>query len=199
VIDEGYVKFHCDWNPAPALRADCIADLSAWRNRLYDAGLIGFDAEHRVGFGNVSARDRDPRCFIVSGTQTGHIARIGRGHYARVTGWDIDANRVSCEGPVQASSESLTHAALYTLDAAIGAVIHVHSRRLWEAFVDRLPTTSRSATYGTPEMAAAFVRLYHDTAFAADGVAVMGGHRDGIVSFGDTIESAALRLLDLRS
>jgi len=199
MIDEGYVKFHCDWRPAPALPAECVAGLNACRNRLYDAGLIGFDAEHRVGFGNVSARDRDPRFFIVSGTQTGHIARTDRNHYTRVTGWDIDANRVMCEGPVQASSESLTHAALYSLDAAIGAVVHVHHRRLWDACVDRLPTTSRNAAYGTPEMAAEFVRLYHDTAFATDGVAVMGGHRDGIISFGATIESAALRLLELRS
>jgi len=199
VIDEGYVKFHCDWRPAPALPVDCIAELNAWRNRLYDAGLVGFDAEHRVGFGNVSARDRDPRCFIISGTQTGHIACTDRTHYSRVTGWDIDANRVSCEGPVQASSESLTHAAIYSLDPDIGAVVHVHDRGLWDACIDRLPTTSRDASYGTPEMAAEFLRLYRETAFATDGVAVMGGHRDGMISFGGSIASAALRLLDHRA
>ena len=47
-------------------------------------------------------------------------------------------------------------------------------------------------------MAREFRRLYEETDFAGQGVAVMGGHEEGIVSFGDDIEQAAERILDLR-
>ena len=195
MIDEGYTKYACDWRQAPALPAEAIEELNAWRNRLHEKGLIGYYPEHRVGFGNVSIREGDSDRFLISGTQTGHIAETGADHYARVTGCDLGANRVACEGPVQASSEALTHAAIYALDPGIRAVVHVHDAGLWRELIDRLPTTSRSVAYGTPEMAREFQRLYTETDFRARGVAVMGGHEEGIVSFGKDINEAAERIL----
>jgi hypothetical protein len=47
-------------------------------------------------------------------------------------------------------------------------------------------------------MALEFRRLYAETEFAALGVAVMGGHEEGIVSFGEDIGEAARRILGLR-
>ena len=199
MIDEGYTKYECDWREAPCLPADAIENLNAWRNRLHDQGLIGYYPEHGVGFGNLSIRDDDSDVFIISGTQTGHIARTDERHYARVTQCDINANRVRCDGPVQASSEALTHAAIYALDPAIRAVVHVHSASLWNALIDRVPTTSRDVSYGTPEMAHEFRRLFRETDFAEKGVAVMGGHEEGIVSFGNDIEQAAERILRIRA
>ena len=198
MIDEGYTKYECDWRDAPALPVQAIEELNAWRNRLFEHGLIGYYPEHGVGFGNVSIREGDTDTFIISGTQTGHIAVTDERHYARVVCCDIDANRVSCEGPVQASSEALTHAAIYALDGDIRAVVHVHDAGLWRELIDRVPTSSRTVSYGTPEMAREFRRLYEETDFAGQGVAVMGGHEEGIVSFGDDIEQAAERILDLR-
>ena len=198
MIDEGYTKYECDWRDAPALPAQAIEELNAWRNSLFERGLIGYYPEHGVGFGNVSIREGDTDTFIISGTQTGHIAATDERHYARVIRCDIDANRVCCEGPVQASSEALTHAAIYALDRDIRAVVHVHDAGLWQGLIDRVPTTSRTVSYGTPEIAREFRRLYAETDFAVQGVAVMGGHEDGIVSFGDDIEQAARRILNLR-
>jgi ribulose-5-phosphate 4-epimerase/fuculose-1-phosphate aldolase len=197
VIDEGYTKYECDWRQAPALAADAIGELNAWRNRLYEKGLIGYYPEHGVGFGNVSVREGNSDRFIISGTQTGHIVQTGEEHYARVTGCDIAANRVVCEGPVQASSEALTHAAIYALDPGIRAVVHVHDADLWHELIDRIPTTSREIAYGTPEMAREFQRLYAETDFAERGIAVMGGHDEGIVAFGKDITQAAERILHL--
>ncbi len=197
MIDEGYTKYECDWRQAPALPAEAIEELNAWRNRLHAQGLIGYYPEHGVGFGNVSIREGDSDRFIISGTQTGHIAQTCEEHYARVTACDIDANHVVCEGPVQASSEALTHAAIYALDPGIRAVVHVHNADLWHALIDRIPTTSREISYGTPEMAREFQRLYADTDFRAQGIAVMGGHDEGIVSFGKDINQAADRILHL--
>lgn len=124
MIDEGYTKYECAWQQASSLPVETIAELNAWRNRLYDEGLIGYYPEHGVGFGNVSIREGSASEFIISGTQTGHIPRTDEHHYARVTRCEIEANRVHCEGPVQASSEALTHAAIYALDPTIRAVVH---------------------------------------------------------------------------
>jgi hypothetical protein len=68
VIDEGYTKYECDWELAPALPAETIEELNAWRNRLHDRGLIGYYPEHGVGFGNVSIREGDGDVFVISGT-----------------------------------------------------------------------------------------------------------------------------------
>ena len=198
MIDEGYTKYECDWRRAPALSAEAVEELNAWRNRLYELGFIGYYPEHRVGFGNVSIREGDSDVFIISGTQTGHIAMTDERHYARVVGCDIGANRVRCAGPVQASSEALTHAAIYALEPGIRAVVHIHDAALWNQLINEVPTTSRQVSYGTPEMAQEFRRLYEETDFAERGIAVMGGHEEGLVSFGRDIEQAAQRILRLR-
>ena len=75
----------------------------------------------------------------------------------------------------------------------------LHAAGLWRELIDRVPTTSRTVSYGTPEMAREFRRLYEETDFAGQGVAVMGGHEEGIVSFGNDIEQAAERILNLRN
>lgn len=198
MIDEGYTKYEVDWRESPPLPAGVVAELNEWRNRLYDEGLIGYYPQYGVGFGNISVRDGDSDRFIISGTQTGHIAVTDEHHYARVVRCDVEANRVQCEGPVQASSEALTHAAIYALDPAVRAVVHVHDTALWRRLIDHVPTTSREITYGTPEMAIEFRRLWVETEFAQQGVAVMGGHEDGVVSFGSDVGQAAQRILRLR-
>lgn len=198
MIDEGYTKYQVDWRKSPALPEGGITELNACRNRLFGAGLVGYYPEHGVGFGNLSVR-ADGGGFIISGTQTGHIERTGPEHWSLVTDYDIDANRVTCEGPVQASSEALTHAAIYELDAAIGAIAHGHSAELWAKFIDRIPTTAPDVPYGTPEMAREFGRLYRETDFSEHGVAIMAGHDEGIIAFGRDIREATQRVLALRA
>jgi hypothetical protein len=48
-------------------------------------------------------------------------------------------------------------------------------------------------------MAREFSRLYSDTAFSAEGIAVMAGHEEGLVSIGRTLEEASNRILALTS
>jgi len=197
MIDEGTIKYKCDWRRAPALPAKVLHDLNEWRNRLYDAGLVGYSEEHDVGFGNLSIRV-DNEKFIISGTQTGHIPRTDETHYSLVTACDIDKNHVTCEGPVQASSEALTHAALYALDAGICAIVHVHSLILWQSLLHQVPTTAEDVCYGTAEMAREFLRLYRQTDLPETGVAVMAGHESGIIAFGHTMEQAVQRIEAMR-
>ena len=129
-----------------------IASLIACRNRLFQAALIGYDAKHDVGYGNVSLRRNESR-FYVSGTQTGHLPELDESHFCEVIGHDVEQNAVTCEGPVQASSESMTHAVIYQTDPSVQAIIHVHHHGLWEGLKGVTPTTGEDVPYGTPEMA----------------------------------------------
>jgi ribulose-5-phosphate 4-epimerase/fuculose-1-phosphate aldolase len=196
MIDEGYIKFELEWQRAAAPDSSEIEILNAWRKPLYAAGLIGHYADIGIGFGNISVRGRDGN-FVISGTQTGHLPVLGAEHYTTVTDYDIAANRVRCVGPIKASSESMTHAALYELGDAINAVVHVHSAALWRKYLNILPTSGADISYGTPAMAEEFRRLFRDTPFAGDGVAVMAGHDEGIIATGQDMREAAQRILNL--
>jgi ribulose-5-phosphate 4-epimerase/fuculose-1-phosphate aldolase len=197
MIDEGYTKFRVEWTRSEPLDAEAVAELDHWRGVLHEAGLVGHDDVHDVGYGNLSVRYGSR--FIISGTQTGHIARTGPEHYALVTGFDIAGNRVFCSGPVQASSESLTHAAIYAAAPDVMAIVHAHDNALWLQALDSIPTTRKDVPYGTPDMAEEFRRLLHESAFAERGVAAMGGHEGGLISTGGSIGEAAARMLDLRA
>ena len=197
MIDEGYIKFESDWRRTEPLGEALVADLVRWRRPLYEAGLIGQYEDLGIGFGNLSRRCRAPGLFVISGTQTGHLAELGPEHFSLVTGVDVERNRVTSQGAAEASSESMTHALLYDVDAGIHAVVHVHSAALWKALLGRIPTSDPDVPYGTPEMAAEIGRLYRDTDFSQSGVAVMGGHEEGLISVGATLEEACLRMLAL--
>lgn len=197
MIDEGYVKFKSDWRRTAPLADNEVEQLIRWRRSLYAAGLVGHYDDIGVGYGNLSRRSSGDGLFVISGTQTGHLAELGPEHFALVTGVDIAHNRVSSRGPIEASSESMTHAVLYDVDERIGGVVHVHSPRLWESLMDRLPTTDPQVPYGTPEMAEEIRRLYRQSDFAMTGVAVMAGHEAGLMSVGETVAEASARILAL--
>ena len=91
----------------------------------------------------------------------------------------------------------MTHAAIYELDPSIAAIVHVHSKALWDEHLNSLPTTSPDVAYGTPEMAKEFRRLYNDSTFPRQGIAVMGGHEEGLIGIGESLEQAAARILAL--
>jgi L-ribulose-5-phosphate 4-epimerase len=197
MIDEGYIKYRSHFKETAPPDSSAARLLEEWREPLFAAGLIGHYKELGVGFGNISIRCGDPGQFLITGTQTGHIASTTDQHYSLVTGYNIESNEVFCSGPVQASSEAMTHAAIYEFDASIAAIVHVHSKTLWDKHLNRLPTTSPGVAYGTPEMAREFRRLYADSTFGSEGIAVMGGHEEGLISFGESLEQAAAKILAL--
>lgn len=199
MIDEGYTKFRVDWSDRSPLDRPETAELERWRRPLFEAGLVGHYPDLNVGYGNLSVRVEGGGVFVISGTQTGHLPRTDRRHYALVTGVNIAENSVTCVGETQASSESLTHAALYELDLSINAVVHVHSAMLWERLKHAVPTTDADVAYGTPDMAHEFRRLYRETSLSRTGVAVMAGHESGLVSIGRNLQEATLRMLSLHA
>ena len=197
-IDEGYIKYKSDWSKAPAPYPAAAIELERWRQPLFEADLIGHYEDLGIGFGNISLRCGKPGQFLISGTQTGHLPTTDETHYSLVSAYDIETNSVSCVGPAQASSEAMTHAAIYELDSAIGAIVHAHSKELWQQYLNELPTTDATVAYGTPQMAMEFRRLFRETAFGRQGLAVMAGHDEGLISIGRTLQEAAEKMLELR-
>lgn len=196
-MDEGAIKFECRWTEGPGPGAADVDVLVRLRNALHALGLIG-EYPNGVGFGNVSARGRAPGIpheFFITGTQTGGLPELTSEQVTRVTSYDIAGNSVSCIGRLPASSESLTHAALYECSRDVRAVVHVHSTDAWNRLRGVIPTTRDDVPYGTPAMAHEISRLYRDTDLAEGCVAVMGGHLDGIISFGSTLDDAASSLI----
>jgi ribulose-5-phosphate 4-epimerase/fuculose-1-phosphate aldolase len=199
MIDEGYTKFKVDWSDRSPLDHPETAELERWRRPLFEAGLVGHYPDLDIGYGNLSVRVEGGGLFVISGTQTGHLPRTDRHHYALVTAVNIEENSVTCVGGTQASSETLTHAAIYELDLSINAVVHVHNAMLWERLKHAVPTTDAEVAYGTPAMADEFRRLYRETSLPRTGVAVMAGHESGLVSLGQNLREATLRILSLQA
>ena len=194
-IDEGVIKFESTLEPAEAPADDAIMRaLNDWRSELYDHGLIGEYVDAGVGYGNVSARLANGH-VLMTGTQTGHLPRLTPALYTEVIEYDLQRNYVRARGLVQPSSETLAHMALYDVVPECRAVFHVHDARAWRRFRDDWPTTRTDIAYGTPAMALELARLYRETRFAEEGIAVMGGHEDGIIAWGPSLDDAGEVLL----
>jgi ribulose-5-phosphate 4-epimerase/fuculose-1-phosphate aldolase len=195
MIDEGYVKYQCDWIDIPSVSFEEIEELNQWRNKLFQLGLIG-QYENGIGFGNVSIRSLEHEDqFIISGTKTGSIPQLNEQHYTRVINYDWEKNWLICRGSIQASSEALTHAAVYTANPNINAVIHVHHLLLWQTLMDEVPTTARDIPYGTPEMAKEIIRLCQTGNLKEAKILVMSGHWEGVMTLGCNLDEAGNLLL----
>ena len=198
--EEGYIKFDARWKKTAPLDRSLLGDLLQWRQKLYDLQLIGA-YEDGIGYGNISCRYRDadnhPEAgsFIITGSATGRLPRLDPRHFSLVTRVDPASNNLYCRGPVVASSESMSHAALYRQCPWVNGVIHVHSLVLWEKLRYELPTTPADVAYGSPEMNRAIIRLLRDTDLPQKKIFVTAGHREGIFTFGSSLGEAGEILL----
>lgn len=194
---DGSIKFTCHHtNEKISIPSDLFEPLNYWRNELWIKCLIGAYPDG-IGYGNISVRIPQSDQFYISGTSTGGIPELDQIHYPMVEQCDPVQNAIRCRGSIRASAESMSHAAIYSSNSEVGAVVHIHNRQLWDKFLDILPTTGKSVAYGTPEMAYEIGRIMTLPETLNKKVFVMGGHEEGIVSFGKTVEEAALIILAL--
>ena len=202
---EGVIKFQMQFTQAPPLPFESLREIGAWRKICHLAGLIGQDPNRYggFGFGNISQRlmsldlSETQTPFIITGSQTGGMDELDENHYAMVTACFPGKNLIISEGPIRPSSESLTHGTLYALDGTLQSVIHVHSPDIWHsARLLDIPMTREFVEYGTPEMAYEIYRLFHEANAKEKGVFAMGGHEDGVVSFGKSLREAGFILLN---
>jgi hypothetical protein len=194
-IDEGYIKFSCKWQKTDQA-VGFSSQLLAARDKMHELKFIGFDEHHQVGYGNISERTQGNK-FIISGTQTGHIYPIKPTDFTLITSFNIDENQVICEGPAQASSETMTHAALYEALPEVSAIIHIHNKAIWQKLLKTDLKTAEEVPYGTPEMAYEIKRLVVQENVLSQRILAMAGHEDGVIAFGSTFEEAIKPILAL--
>lgn len=194
--EDGYIKFDCKWEKTPpVIPGYMFQKLNSWRNYLYDLNLIGA-YENGIGFGNISVRLNETNSFYISGSASGTIKETGIEHYAFVQSFDLNKNLVNCSGPIKASSESLTHGAIYASDSSISGIIHIHHRGMWEWALNKFPTSGKEWAFGTPEIANEISGLLLDPEISKPGIIVMGGHESGLLFFGSDIEEAGRLTVD---
>jgi L-ribulose-5-phosphate 4-epimerase len=184
-----YIKFRCEHAATEIPPFDGLAELKAYRRKLLQLQLIGVDS-NGIGFGNLSIRDATTNKFYITGSATSGIPELTLADCARVVAYDFKRNWLRCEGSTIASSESLTHAAVYESDAEARSVIHCHDSKLWTALLNQAPTSSKAVEYGTPEMAYEVTRLFKTTDVQSRKILVMAGHNGGIVAFGRDLKEA---------
>jgi ribulose-5-phosphate 4-epimerase/fuculose-1-phosphate aldolase len=192
MIDEGVIKFDCDWTNQP-IRIDVPNELKKWRDDMYQLKLIGVYEDVNIGYGNISVKV--DQGILISGTQTGNIERIKNEDFALVTSYNMGENSVSCRGLLKASAECLTHAGVYECDKSIHAIIHIHNKEMWLKLMGKVPTSDKSVPYGTSKMASEIKRLFKETSLADDKILVMAGHDEGIIAFGKDLEEAGAIIL----
>ncbi|NCA82816.1 MAG: class II aldolase/adducin family protein [Opitutae bacterium] len=195
--DEGYIKFSFAHEAAPAPAHPRLHDLMRIRDDLHEWELIGVLPDG-IGYGNISARIEGTPKFIITGSGTGLKFPIAPGHFCEVVSFDIAKNSVVCRGPLPASSESMSHGAIYAARPDAGTVIHIHDRTMFGLLIQEgAPLTPADAAFGTPEMARAVGRLAATLPPVA--VMVMAGHEDGLIAFGPDPRSARDALWDVYS
>lgn len=192
----GGVKFNCHWSQSgPVISDEQYEIINNWREILFNMDLIGA-YENGVGFGNISMRCSGNNQFVITGSATGEIPDLEPGHYVKVNSFNIDDNAVQCVGPLKASSESLTHAAIYLSDPGVNAVVHVHSIDLWNALIYKVPTTNPGMEYGTAGLAKDIQRLFRESDVIEKRIIIMAGDRAGILTFGNDMDEAVNVLME---
>ncbi len=205
-IDDGVIKYDTSgFIKCPSLDESEYSELEAWRHKLYLIKLIGEYLPEKIGYGNLSLRRNyneiyttDQSQFLITGTQTGGIEHLNGLHYTRVLSYDFKSWSVKAMGPLQASSEALTHAAIYESNPSkINAVFHIHSKKIWSSMIkENYPSTPADVPYGTEEMANAVIKCVGNS---DRGIIVMKGHEDGVISYGPTMDIAAELIFEVHT
>ena len=207
-VDEGVIKFNATgFQQTAPLDLTQIKELNAIRQQLYALSLIGQYPEINIGYGNISMRlspklvagfsgtSLAANSFIISGTQTGHLQVLSGLHYTCVTNFNLKEHSIQVAGPIMASSESLTHGAIYECHSSIQAVIHVHNPDIWQGMLKHnLCHTPAHVPYGTFEMAQAVKLAVADT---CEGALAMAGHEDGVIFYAQSLQAAYKICIDI--
>lgn len=115
---------------------------------------------------------------------------LKREHWALVESFNLEQNSVQAVGMTDASSESMSHGAIYKTSPETNVVIHIHNKEIFEHMLtfDYLKTPE-DIPFGTPDLAVAIENVVKQRG-EADGIFVTAGHDEGVVAYGRTLEEA---------
>lgn len=192
-MDDGYIKYRSERRDGSVPETAQLESLNQSRTDLFDLGLIGVYPDG-VGYGNLSVRATSEQ-FIITASATGGSRILHGGQYCLVENFSVDRNHVQSRGPLPASSEAMTHGAIYLANPLVQCVVHVHNRHLFDYWLtnNRL-TTPANIPYGTPAMA----REVSQIVLAQPTLPVlfaMAGHDEGIVAYGADVATTHRLLL----
>jgi len=194
-VDEGYIKYSAMHEKSSGFEALGWEELNEARSKCYKLGLVGV-YQDGIGYGNLSIRYKGEE-FFISGTATGSKPVLACEDYCLVRSFNIARNSVNSQGPVQASSESMTHGAIYRARHGVNCVIHIHSKKIYDSMIkDNYPSTPKNAAFGTPDIALA-VEKCAETIGKDEGQIVLAGHDEGIIAYGANIERALELIMEL--
>jgi predicted Ser/Thr protein kinase len=186
------LRFKCKLIKAKALPEKELKEINKWRNKLHEIGFIR--AEKGVCLGNISCRRK--KGFIITGTRTAKFKELKPEQYCQVIEFNPKKKLLVCKGKINASSESLTHAAIYSSNKKINAVIHAHNTKMWKALKKKVPCTRKEIKQGTAEMAEEMKKLMKQENTLKKKIIVMKGHKGGLISFGKNLNEAGNVLLN---
>jgi len=199
MIEEEGPKFDLDFTKGPPIEYDEIKEIFLSRGRLYERNLIGEDREDT--FGNLAMRisNGEPvheRMYVVSGTKTSGIPTkdLNERHFSIVEKCYPERNYMKAGGPVRPSREALSHGVLFDCDEEVRGSVHSHNSVLWNyAEILGIPSTDKRYPYGTREIAIDMRKIY--SMVKKMGILKMGGHKDGMISIGSSIEEATSKMI----
>ncbi len=187
--EDGYIKYKCIHTNKELGFMPIMNDINMIRAKLFELGLIGIYPS-KISYGNISCKISNST-FIISGTQTGELNQLEPKHFAIVEKADIENNTLYSYGQINASSESMSHSAIYRANYSINCVIHVHCFKLWAKLLNQVPTTPQNAEFGTPEIANAINSIFNTVPdITHKGIIALGGHQDGLIAYGKDLNSA---------
>ena len=189
---DGVIKYNLQFTPSKALDISLFRDIEAIRERLFALGLIG--VADGIGYGNISQRV-DRASFVITGTQTGDLKNLDANHYSLIEEYNDKDFYLKSSGAIKPSSEALTHGTIYNLSDEIGAIIHIHSKAIWEFMLKKDYLKTQKVEYGSIEMIDEVNRIYSTLNPLKEPKFVMSGHQDGVMCFGKNLKEAELVLL----
>lgn len=193
-MDDGVIKYSSERVDGSAPESKALRQLNAARTRLFELGLIGA-YPNGIGYGNLSLRAAGTQ-FVISASATGAAPTLRLDQYCLVEAFSIERNWVRARGALPASSEAMTHGAIYLANPAAQCVIHVHSRALFDALLAQgVLHTAADIAYGTPAMAQAVMRLVQAQP-VLPVLFAMAGHDEGVVAYGADVASVTALLTD---
>lgn len=180
---EGYIKFNCKLISSEYPKHEEVSDIMLLRDELIQHRLIGILPDG-IGYGNVS-KLFDGK-IIISGSRTGGFFPSSPEHFVFIDDCSVEHNSVTCRGVYPASSETLSHAAVYIANPDLRFVVHLHNFSIWSQLLDEGKHTDGKAEYGTARMSREvykFVKLSKESS----GIFAMPGHKEGVVIFSTEI------------
>ncbi len=188
---DGVIKYNLDFIKSHPVEKSLWENIEMTRERLFALGLIG--EKDGIGYGNISERlDKDS--FIITGTQTGNLNSLDAKHYSLIEAYNNEKFYLKSSGAIKPSSEALTHGTIYHLSPEIGAVIHIHSKSLWDFMLKKEYKRTKNVPYGSSQMIKEVKKIYQDINPLKNPKFVMSGHEEGIITFGKTLKEAEFTL-----